>query len=210
MSIFTRFRDIINSNINTLLDKAEDPQKMLRLMIQEMEDTLIDLKTSTAARMADLVKLEKKAEDSLQASQRWMERADMAIDRGKEDMAREALIEKKRCEEARQKTLDAIADLKNAIEEGKNEISTLNEKLNSSREKLLTLQKEQAKAKERTDFSDNLNARFEEMENRINRMNAYNDLSKRTEKTAEEKFRQMERDEQIEAELENMKKAKGL
>lgn len=210
MSIFTRFRDIINSNINTLLDKAEDPQKMLRLMIQEMEDTLIDLKTSTAARMADLVKLEKKAEDSLQASQRWMERADMAIDRGKEDMAREALIEKKRCEEARQKTLDAIADLKNAIEEGKNEISTLNEKLNSSREKLLTLQKEQTKAKERTDFSDNLNARFEEMENRINRMNAYNDLSKRTEKTAEEKFRQMERDEQIEAELENMKKAKGL
>ena len=75
MSIFTRFKDIVNSNINSLLDKAEDPEKMLRLMIGEMEDTVIDLKTNTAARMAEAIRVEKKMEEAKATVERWQQRA---------------------------------------------------------------------------------------------------------------------------------------
>ena len=211
MSIFTRFKDIVNSNINSLLDKAEDPEKMLRLMIGEMEDTVIDLKTTTAARMAEAIRSEKKVEEAKATVERWQARAELAIEKGKDDLAREALIEKKHAQEAYERALENISSLKKSVEEGKEEIRTLEDKIKAAKDKLATLQREQARAQERRDSSVNLNARFEEMENRINRMNAYNDLSKkREEKSAEEKFSEMEKNDEIEAEIERIKKEKGI
>lgn len=211
MSIFTRFKDIVNSNINSLLDKAEDPEKMLRLMIGEMEDTVIDLKTTTAARMAEAIRSEKKVEEAKATVERWQARAELAIEKGKDDLAREALIEKKHAQEAYERALENISSLKKSVEEGKEEIRTLEDKIKTAKDKLATLQREQARAQERRDSSVNLNARFEEMENRINRMNAYNDLSKKSEeKSAEEKFSEMEKNDEIEAEIERIKKEKGI
>lgn len=211
MSIFTRFKDIVNSNINSLLDKAEDPEKMLRLMIGEMEDTVIDLKTTTAARMAEAIRSEKKVEEAKATVERWQGRAELAIEKGKDDLAREALIEKKHAQEVYERALENISSLKKSVEEGKEEIRTLEDKIKAAKDKLATLQREQARAQERRDSSVNLNARFEEMENRINRMNAYNDLSKKSEeKSAEEKFSEMEKNDEIEAEIERIKKEKGI
>ena len=211
MSIFTRFKDIVNSNINSLLDKAEDPEKMLRLMIGEMEDTVIDLKTTTAARMAEAIRSEKKVDEAKATVDRWQARAELAIEKGKDDLAREALIEKKHAQEAYERALENISSLKKSVEEGKEEIRTLEDKIKAAKDKLATLQREQARAQERRDSSVNLNARFEEMENRINRMNAYNDLSKKSEeKSAEEKFSEMEKNDEIEAEIERIKKEKGI
>ena len=211
MSIFTRFKDIVNSNINSLLDKAEDPEKMLRLMIGEMEDTVIDLKTTTAARMAEAIRSEKKVDEAKATVDRWQARAELAIEKGKDDLAREALIEKKHAQEAYERALENISSLKKSVEEGKEEIRTLEDKIKAAKDKLATLQREQARAQERRDSSINLNARFEEMENRINRMNAYNDLSKKSEeKSAEEKFSEMEKNDEIEAEIERIKKEKGI
>ena len=211
MSIFTRFKDIVNSNINSLLDKAEDPEKMLRLMIGEMEDTVIDLKTTTAARMAEAIRSEKKVDEAKATVERWQGRAELAIEKGKDDLAREALIEKKHAQEAYERALENISSLKKSVEEGKEEIRTLEDKIKTAKDKLATLQREQARAQERRDSSVNLNARFEEMENRINRMNAYNDLSKKSEeKSAEEKFSEMEKNEEIEMEIERIKKEKGI
>ena len=211
MSIFTRFKDIVNSNINSLLDKAEDPEKMLRLMIGEMEDTVIDLKTTTAARMAEAIRSEKKVDEAKATVERWQARAELAIEKGKDDLAREALIEKKHAQEAYERALENISSLKKSVEEGKEEIRTLEDKIKAAKDKLATLQREQARAQERRDSSVNLNARFEEMENRINRMNSYNDLSKKSEeKSAEEKFSEMEKNDEIEAEIERIKKEKGI
>lgn len=211
MSIFTRFKDIVNSNINSLLDKAEDPEKMLRLMIGEMEDTVIDLKTTTAARMAEAIRSEKKVDEAKATVERWQGRAELAIEKGKDDLAREALIEKKHAQEAYERALENISSLKKSVEEGKEEIRTLEDKIKAAKDKLATLQREQARAQERRDSSVNLNARFEEMENRINRMNAYNDLSKKSEeKSTEEKFSEMEKNDEIEAEIERIKKEKGI
>ncbi len=211
MSIFTRFKDIVNSNINSLLDKAEDPEKMLKLMITEMEDTVIDLKTSTAGRMAEAIRLDRKVKEAEATVERWQKRAELAVEKGKEDLAREALQEKKNEAEETERIKASLISLKNAVEEGKKEIATLEDKIKSAKDRLLTLQRESQRADERKKENVNLNARFEDLENRINRMNAYNDLNRvREEESSEEKFSKMEADEDIERELEKIKKEKGI
>ncbi len=211
MSIFTRFKDIVNSNINSLLDKAEDPEKMLKLMITEMEDTVIDLKTSTAGRMAEAIRLDRKVKEAEATVERWQKRAELAVEKGKEDLAREALQEKKNVAEETERIKASLISLKNAVEEGKKEIATLEDKIKSAKDRLLTLQRESQRADERKKENVNLNARFEDLENRISRMNAYNDLNRvREEESSEEKFSKMEADEDIERELEKIKKEKGI
>ena len=111
MGIFTRFMDIVNSNINALLDKAEDPEKMLKLMIQEMEDTIIELKSACASRMADEIRTEKMAKDAEASVDRWHNRAVLAIEKGMEDLAREALLEKKNASEKTDRIKEGLAEI---------------------------------------------------------------------------------------------------
>lgn len=211
MSIFTRFKDIVNSNINSLLDKAEDPEKMLRLMINEMEETVIELKSSTSARMAEAIRLNEKVTEAEKKVARWQERAEIAIEKGKDDLAREALIEKRVASEELERVKLAMDGTKSAVEEGKKEISTLEEKVKIAKDKLENLQRENQRAQERSKETVNLNARFEDLENKINRMNAYTELSRQQhEESAEEKFKKMERNQEIEEELAKIKKEKGL
>lgn len=211
MSIFTRFKDIVNSNINSLLDKAEDPEKMLRLMITEMEDTVIDLKTSTASRMAEAIRLDKKVTEAENTVKRWQDRAELALEKGKEDLAREALLEKKTATENLNRTKASLQGVKTAVEEGKKEIATLEEKVKVAKDKLENLQREAKRAEEKHNETVNLNARFEDLENRINRMNAYTELSKKQEEeSAESRFKKMETNQEIEDEILRIKKEKGL
>ncbi len=211
MGIFTRFMDIVNSNINSLLDKAEDPEKMLKLMISEMEDTIVDLKTSTASRMAEAIKLDKRTQEAADTVLRWQKRAELAIEKGRDDLAREALQEKKSRSEEYEKLKESLKALNISIEEGRKEIATLEEKVKSSKVKLENLIRENRREQEREKESVNLNARFEDLENRINRMNAYTELNrKKEEEDTESRFNRMERDDEVEEELKRIKKEKGI
>lgn len=209
MGIFTRFMDIVNSNINALLDKAEDPEKMLKLMIQEMEDTLIELKSSCAARMADEIRNNKKINEAAAYVERWHNRALLALSKGKEDLAREALVEKKNAQEGLDKLRESNESLSQSINESKTEIKTLEDKINQAKIRLKALQEKEAKTEESRRTKDDLNKRFSEMEDRINRKDAWNSLNKK-ESTVEDKFAQMELDREIENELENLKREAGL
>ncbi|PIE63521.1 MAG: phage shock protein A [Desulfobacterales bacterium] len=199
-----------------MLDRAEDPEKMIKLMIHEMEDTLIELKSSCAGVIAGTKKLERKTADFAGKVALWGERAALAVSRGKDDLAREALIEKRRHSEI----LDA---LKAEIEEHKairlqyrEDIEELEKKLTSAKEKKRVLVerhkraigKKRAQQDIRRSDSSSTMARFEQLESRIERMEAEAELVNiRRTPTQEEAFAEMATDADIESELAEIKAA---
>ncbi len=129
MGIFSRFTDIVNSNINNLLDKAEDPAKMVRLIIQEMEDTLVEVRSSSAKTLADKKELSRQVTRFENESQQWQEKAELALSKDRDDLARAALIEKKKCTESSQALVEELAHIEEHITKLQDEISQLQDKL---------------------------------------------------------------------------------
>ena len=220
MGIFTRFRDIISSNINSMLDKAEDPEKLIKLMIREMEDTLIELKASCAGVMADKKKLQRRLEEIQAREEHWEERARLAVDKGRDDLAREALFEKRRFTRMIESLEQELTDNNILVIQYQDDIRQLEEKLGKARDKQRTLihrnlHARQAKqAQEEIRRMDNYEtfAKFDELEGRIDRMEAEADLVNFGRKpTLDEEFEELLADDDIERELASIKasRAKG-
>lgn len=213
MGIFSRFMDIVNSNINSLLDKAEDPEKMLRLMIQEMEDTLIELKSNTAGYIAQKIRTERRIDETKSLLVRWQQRAQLAMEKGKEDLAREALIEKKKIMGELELLEEQLKENLLTIDSAKNEISTLEEKLVQAKGKLKVLKEKEERARAERDAENikrrSMSEHFSDLEDRIDRMNAWKDLQGEEIGSTEKKFAEMEKDEEIERELEELRKKAG-
>lgn len=214
MGIFTRMRDIISSNINAMLDKAEDPEKLVRLMIQEMEDTLVEIKASCAGAMATKKKTERRLEEARNRIQLWADRAEMAVSKGREDLAREALFEKRRYTDRVRSLEDELAQCDNLIEQYQDDIMQLENKLAGVREKqrvlvqrhIHALSKKRAQQDIRRADTSEAFVRFERFEGRIERMEAEADLVNFGRKNSlDSQFNDLEKDEEIEAELQGLK-----
>ena len=214
MGIFTRLRDIVNSNLNAMLDKAEDPEKLIRLMIQEMEDTLVEIRASCADAMANEKKVQRTREAVIANAQQWEQRAHLAVNRGREDLAREALMEKRRYKERAEKLAIESSQLSVLIEQYQADILQLESKLTSAREKqrILVQRHIHAHNKKRSEMdirrmetSDTI-LRFEQFENRIERMEAEADLvNYGRNQILEEEITCLESDEELEKELQDLK-----
>jgi phage shock protein A len=129
MGIFSRMSDIVNSNINSLLDSAEDPEKMIRLIIQEMEDTLVEVRSSSARVLADRKTAERKLLRITQEVTDWEEKAKLAISKGREDLARAALQEKRAIEEELELSSAELRSADDHIDQLNDEVSQLQQKL---------------------------------------------------------------------------------
>ena len=214
MGIFTRFRDIISSNINAMLDKAEDPEKMIRLMIREMEDTLVEIKTACAGVMAGNKKAQRQLAELQDRVRYWEEKAELAIKMGRDDLAREALIEKRKFTGRTESLENELSENDLLIEQYQNDIRQLEEKLKSARDKQRLLvqrhihaqRKMQAQKEiQRIDSTESI-MKFEELENRIERMEVEAEMVNYGKKTSlEEELERLSVDEDIENELRALK-----
>lgn len=216
MGIFTRFRDIVSANINSMLDRAEDPEKMIKLMIHEMEDTLIELKSSCAGVIASRKKIERKIDEIIIKKNLWADRAELAVTKGRDDLAREALGEKRRYTQVAESLENEIGEHSGLIEQYKEDIVELENKLNNAKEKKRTLihrhkranGKKRAQEEIRRSNSSDTMVRFDKLESRIEQMEAEAELVNIKRKpTLEENFDDLATDEEIENELAKMKAA---
>ncbi len=178
MGIFSRLTDIVNANITALLDRAEDPAKMIRLIIQEMEDTLVDVRSDAARLIADRKEIRRRVGRLTDAADEWTKRAELAVTKEREDLARAALVE-------RSKVADLIALLERDDETLKERMTELDADIGRLQTKLAEAKAKQAGLLARAQTAnarfavreqlyngrvDNAVARFDQVERKLDEM----------------------------------------
>ena len=216
MGVFTRFRDIISSNINAMLDRAEDPEKLIRLMIREMEDTLVELKAACAGVMATRKKIQRQIEEARSRETLWEDRARRAVEKRRDNLAREALQEKRRFTRMIQSLETELNDHQDLVTQYQDDIRQLDEKLIKAREKQRVLAQRHTRAMGKRKAQEEIRrvdsyetmAKFDDLENRIERMEAEADLVNYGRKPILEEAFEKLYDDDIEKELDALKSIK--
>ncbi|WP_369880458.1 phage shock protein PspA [Erythrobacter sp. KY5] len=175
MGIFSRTRDIIAANFNDMLDKADDPQKMIRMIILEMEETLVEVRASAARTIADQKEMHRHVVklDKLQAD--WGEKAQLALSKDREDLARAALVEKKKATGMADQLRAEIAVLDDALRAYEDDIQKLQHRLREARSRQTAIAARLESAENRvklrtlmsTERTDEALARFDQLERRV-------------------------------------------
>ena len=214
MGIFSRLSDIINSNLNSILDSAEDPKKIIRLIIQEMEETLVEVRATAARTIAERKDVERRLQRVREAQAEWDRKAELALRKGREDLSRAALIEKAKLSDTAKALAEELEALTAALSQGDEGVAKLEAKLRDAkaRQKAMLAREESATQRLRTQRNlhdtriDDAFTRFDHVERRIDRLEgeieSY-DLGQQ--KTLSEEIADLEADSAIEAELEALK-----
>lgn len=216
MSIFSRLADIINSNLTSLLDKAEDPQKMVRLIIQEMEDELVKERSNLARFLANQKEIGRQVSRHQERVNEWQAKAELALTKGREDLARAALIEKNKQSELAEVLYREQQAVDSGIDKLGDEIRKLEAKLEDARarQKAMAIRSEAASSRLNVQSqvargdSQAVVSKFERMERRIDEMEARADLGQ-SDKALAQQFAELEADDQISKELEAMRQKLG-
>ena len=221
MGIFSRTRDIIAANFNDLLEQADDPSKMIRMIIMEMEETLVEVRASAARTIADqkemhrhTVKLER-----LQAD--WAEKAQLALSKDREDLARAALLEKKRASDMADQLKQEIGVLDDALRAYEQDIAKLQNRLREARSRQTQIAARLESAENRVKLRslmtnervDEALTRFDQLERRVDYAEGRADalsIADGTKPTLADEISALESSDKVDEELEEMKRALGL
>lgn len=215
MGVFSRLSDIINSNINSMLEKAEDPEKIVRLIIQEMEDTLVEVRARAARAIADRKEVERKRAEFSTRAKEWEAKAELAIAKGRDDLAKGAIAAKRKALEMAElldKELDAI---KKAIGKSNDDLEKLQSKLKEAKAKQRSLELRRHAASDSVRISrqvhdgriDDALARFERYERKIDELEAEAETwVMGRPKSLDQEFAELEAEDAVNEELESLKR----
>jgi len=214
MGIFSRLTDIVNSNLNSILDRAEDPEKLIRLVIQEMEDTLVEVRSSTVRTIAERKEIERKLNQLGREMEEWQRKAELALSRDRDDLAKGALVAKSKIAEQIDVLEHQLVHIEEALAKSSEDISRLQEKLTDAkkREKAIVLRHKSAATRLKVNtqlHDDRINdafARFEQVERNLDELEGRAeslDIGRR--KTLAEEFSDFEASTKVEQELADLK-----
>ncbi|CAI9121235.1 phage shock protein PspA [Brytella acorum] len=221
MGIFSRLADIVNSNLNAILASAEDPEKMIRLVIQEMEDTLVEVRSQAVRMIAERKMLERRAREMLRDEDEWRRKAELALTRDREDLAKAALAARATVEQSRTALDGQILLVTESLDQQHDDIAKLQAKLADakSREKSLSLRHKAAQNKLRTREAlydprvENAFNRFEQVERALDELEGKSEVYDfgrvggpgRRQPTLQEELASLETDVAVENELAELK-----
>ena len=178
MGIFTRLTDIVNANINALLDRAEDPEKMVKLMIQEMEDTLVEVRSTAVRTITEKKEIHRRLEQLNAAEADWAQKAEFAISKGRDDLAKGALLAKRKLADTAKVLESELKAVEEAMARNDEDLARLQSKLAEAKAKEKALAIRMATAKKRVQMRqsyadgrvDDALARFEALHHRIDEL----------------------------------------
>jgi phage shock protein A len=215
MGIFSRTRDIIAANFTDLLDKAEDPSKMIRMIILEMEETLVEVRASAARTIADQKEMRRHISKLGALQESWTEKAELALSKGREDLAKAALVEKQKAADMAAQLDGEIAVLDESLHGSEEDIAKLTGKLREARTRQNSIATRFESAQNRFKLREMYNgprmqdafSRFEIMERRVDMAEGRADVAGMgaPPKTLEEEIAELKSSEKVEAELAAMK-----
>jgi phage shock protein A len=214
--IFTRTRDIIAANMTELLDRAEDPARMIRMIIVEMEETLVEVRATAARSIADIKEMRRAMArlDGIQSN--WTDKAELALEKGREDLARAALNEKQKATDMAEGLREEIAQIEVVLRGYEQDIARLQAKLAEARARQNAIANRLESAMTRARASEVLHgsrtedafARFDLLERRADLAEGYADaLGLTGPKSLEEEIAELRSAEKVDAELEELKAA---
>ena len=214
MGIFSRTRDIIAANFTDLLDKAEDPAKMIRMIILEMEETLVEVRASAARTIADQKEMRRHITKLETLQESWTEKAELALSKGREDLAKAALVEKQKAADMAAQLTGEISVLDEALKASEEDINKLQTKLREARTRqnsiVTRLETAQNRFKLREMYAgpkmQDAFSRFEIMERRVDMAEGRAEVAGMgAPKSLEEEIAELKASEKVEAELAAMK-----
>ncbi len=215
MGVFSRLSDIVNSNINSMLDRAEDPEKIVRLIIQEMEDTLVEVRANAARGLADKKEVGRKKDDFARRAKEWEEKAELAISKGRDDLAKGAIAAKRKAEEMIDLLDQELKAIDETVSKTNEDLSKLQAKLKEARAKQRSLELRHNAASDSVKIAqqvhdgriDDALARFDRYERRIDELEAESESwALGRPRTLEDEFAELEGEDAVNAELDELKR----